>query len=90
MLSSNSSEELQVMISKLNEANSTVNTKFNERKTMINVSHLQIIVNRTPIGVIKEYAYLGQNLSFHQGNEREIKRRFKFSVKKFWTLSNIF
>jgi hypothetical protein len=48
-----------------------------------------IFLNGQQLEYVQDYTYLGQNLSFHKGSEKGIKRRIGLAWKGFWSLKFI-
>jgi hypothetical protein len=52
---------------------------------MINGPTTPIFLNGQQLEYVKDYTYLGQNLSFQRSSEKEIKRRIGLAWKRFWS-----
>jgi hypothetical protein len=58
-------------------------------KLMTNGPTTPIFLNGQQLEYVQDYTHLGQNLSFHKGSEKEIKRRIGPAWKRFWSLKVI-
>ena len=92
MLVAGSLEELQKMLSDLNLESKKVDVEINLSKTKIlsNANETkQIKLGEIHLDNVKSIIYLGQQNSFQNQTENEIKRRIALAWNKFWKLSFI-
>lgn len=91
VLISNDAEELQQMVSELQEECAKVGLEANEDKTkvMTNSTPSPIKLQNATLEYVKKYVYLGQLLSFEE-KEAEVERRISNAWKKFWSLKDLF
>lgn len=92
VLFAETSKKLEDMIRTLNEESEKVGLEMNESKTKIltNSRTNIIYLKGKPLEYVKNYIYLGKQLSFEDRNEElEVERRINMSWKKFWTLKEI-
>lgn len=90
---SESCNQMQQMITMLHTASKQVGLEMNSSKTKIMTNSIQrpIDVNNTPLQYVKEYIYLGKQISFSKDNNLlEISRRIKTTWNKYWNLKEVF
>lgn len=87
-----SPNELQQMITELNDRSNQVGLaiNYNKTKVMTNRTPTPISIHATDIEYVNDYTYLGQTVSLQQGTEKEVQRRITQSWKAFWALKFIF
>ncbi|CAH2105470.1 unnamed protein product [Euphydryas editha] len=93
VLVSESCKELQYMITTLHSASTQVGLNMNPSKTkiMTNTRQIPINVNNVPLEYVKEYIYLGKQVSFKTNNNLlEVERRVKHTWNKYWNLKEVF
>jgi hypothetical protein len=86
ILTAKSASNLKHMLMELDEVSKEAGLSMNPGKTklMTNGSTTPISLNDSNWNT-----YLDQNLSFHKGSEKEIKRRIGLAWKRFWSLKFI-
>ncbi|CAK1585807.1 unnamed protein product [Parnassius mnemosyne] len=85
-------KELQYMLETLNEYSNSVGLEINIEKTkvMTNVTKLPVTLQSRNIEYVDEYTYLGHQISFSNGMDKEINRRITNTWKKYWSMRDIF
>ncbi|MCL1440820.1 reverse transcriptase domain-containing protein, partial [Enterobacter hormaechei] len=80
-LLSNSGDELQSMLSALDEQSRTVGLKINMQKTKVMINNLgtaqRFVIGGEAVEVVSEYIYLGQVVTPDPNHEAEIIRRIR-------------
>jgi len=86
--------ELQTMLTELDEKSKEVGLKMNLKKTQVmyneHVNAVQITLNQVEIKNVTSYTYLGQLTSATSDKEKEIKRRIALGWQAFGRASSIF
>lgn len=84
--------ELEQMMQDLNKESKLTGLHMNAEKTKIMSNSLQkpIQLEETQIDYVKEYIYLGKQISFNtNSNEEEVERRISISWRNFWARKDI-
>ena len=91
ILLANSAIELELMLTELDKVSRETGLTMNTGKTklMTNATEEPVYIGGEPLEYVQDYMYLGQNLSFHNNMEKEIKKRIGLAWKKFWSLKFI-
>ena len=87
---SSSAKDLETMLRDLDTVSREIGLTMNtsKTKTMTNANLIPIHI-REQIEFVTDYIYLGQNLSFQNLAEKEMKIRIAQAWKKFWRLKHI-
>lgn len=88
----NKVEELEKMISSLDQESSKVGLEMNANKTKIMTNSIvkPIHIKGNDIEYVKNYTYLGKHVSFNKiSNQEEIERRANITWRKYWSLKEI-
>lgn len=85
--------ELNKMVNDLNQASMKIGLDMNLEKTKVMTNRSEthpILVNNTPLEFVKNYIYLGKQISFSkERNSEEINRRVAITWNKFWNHKEI-
>lgn len=92
VLFANSAEELQQLLTDLNQCSKKVGLRinFDKTKVMTNGRKTNISIEDIPIEYVNEYVYLGQTISFEDRLDKEISKRITNAWNKYWSLKSVF
>lgn len=92
VLLAESAKELEGMMCELDVVSNEVGLQMNANKTkvMTNSHQIPIKINGTVVDYVKQYIYLGKQVSFeNSNNDDEVARRVNITWKKFWSHKEI-
>ena len=84
-------EKLNQMLSQLDKEGSKVGLKINVGKTKLMTNDIPDYIFKIgdePVEYVQEFTYLGQLISFHERQDKEIAKRIQNAWKQFWRLKN--
>ncbi len=91
---SESADELEEMLAKLNEESKKMGLRINKEKTKIMFNKFAkpktIIMDQSTIENVSSYVYLGQQININENQEKEIKRRIQLAWYAFGKLKETF
>ena len=93
ILFSENPQQLNKLLNDLHQASIKVGLEMNLDKTkgMTNNHMTPILVNDIPLEFVQNYVYLGKQISFSKGrNKDEVDRRISITWKKYWAHKEIF
>lgn len=92
VLLSESHEELQFMLSTLDEQSRACGLAMNPDKTCIltNGEQKDTLVQGKLVNYVQNYVYLGQNIAMENWGIKEVERRVAKAWNKYWSLKDVF